>query len=107
MTNKPIVIMNTMDCPPEDDEEFNKWYTKHASALFKFKGMKSITRYKKIGEDPNVPLYVAIYHFDKQEDLEQYLKSPEREAGIKIPGRPESVKIRFHSQFEIMQEWKK
>ena len=107
MPNKPILIMNAQDCLPGKEEEFNKWYNEHASALFKFEGLKSVARYKRIGEDENVPKYVAIYSFDSQEDYEQYMESPQREAGMKVPGRPEGVTVKFRGLFELIKEWER
>ena len=105
MPNKPILVINAQDCPPGKEEEFNKWYNEHASAFFRFKGMKSVARYKRIGEDENVPQYIAIYYFDSQKDYEQYMASPEREAGMKVTGRPEGVEIKFRGVFELIKDW--
>ena len=107
MPKKPTLIMNAQDCLPEKEEEFNKWYNEHASALFEFKGLKSVARYKRIGEDENTPKYVAIYSFNNQQDYEQYMASPEREAGMKVLGRPEGVTVKFRGVFELIKEWKR
>ena len=80
MANKQVIIINAQDCVANQEEEFNNWYNEHASALFKFKGVKRIARYKIGGEDNNAPQFLAVYYFDSEEDYEQYMASPEREA---------------------------
>ncbi len=107
MPSKPILIINAQDCPPEKENEFNDYYNRHASALFKFKGVKNITRYKRIDKEGNAPRYFALYYFDSQKDYEQYMASPEREAGMKVTGRPEGVKVQFRAQYELIKEWER
>lgn len=57
------------------EKEFNEWYNhEHIPDLFKFKGIVSARRYKAIlGEDKFQ--YIALYEFESQDTLEQFLKS--------------------------------
>lgn len=107
MPDKPTLIINAQDCLPGMKETFDKWYNEHAAALFKFKGLRSVARYKSVGEEENVPQYVAIYSFESEKDYEQYMASPEREAGMKVTGRPEGVTVKFRGRFELIKEWKR
>jgi antibiotic biosynthesis monooxygenase (ABM) superfamily enzyme len=83
MTVNRILNIAAAQCPPENEAKFNEWYNEvHVPMLFKFKGMKKVTRYKLISEAQGCPAYLAVYEFDGQEDLESYRKSPEYAAAI-------------------------
>ena len=104
---KQVIVINSQDCAADQEEEFNNWYNQHAGALFKFKGVKKIARYRMAGEAGGAPKFLAVYYFDSEEDYEQYMASPEREAGLKVPGYrpPDSVAWKFRSQYELIKSW--
>jgi len=60
---------------PDREKAFNEWYNhEHIPDLFKFTGMVSARRYKAImGEDKFQ--YLAVYEFESDETLQQFLKS--------------------------------
>ena len=96
------------DCPPGmDKQQYNKHHDAHILELFKFKGMKTAARYKKIGGDENAPQQLAVFSFDSFEDFEKYDTSPEHAAAAKVPGRPEGVVVRFRAQYELIRSWGK
>ena len=107
MENKQVIVINAQECAADQEDEFNNWYNEHASALFKFNGVKRIARYKKTGEDEKAPQFIAVYFFDSQKDYEDYMASPEREAGLKVPGRspPDGLAWKFRSQYELIKSW--
>ena len=108
MANKPIINLMAMDCPPGEEEQFNKWYNDaHLPENFKCKEMKKAARYKRIGDDNTAPQYIAIYHFDSLKDFEEYDKSPQHLAAAKVPGRPDGIRVRFRTQFELIKSWEK
>jgi uncharacterized protein (TIGR02118 family) len=82
MTANRILQIVATECPPENEAKFNKWYNEvHIPLLFKFKGMKKVTRYKHLGGE-GCPAYLTIYEFDSAEDIEKNTKSPEFAAAI-------------------------
>jgi quinol monooxygenase YgiN len=72
------VNLITTKCRPQDEERVLKWWTEiHIPLLLKFKGLKSVTRYKLATDDKNAAYYLAVQEFGSKEDLDAYNKSPE------------------------------
>jgi hypothetical protein len=110
MQKKQIININAKDFDtPEMEEQFNKWYNAHAAETFKFKAMRKMERYKRIGDNKDAPRYLAIYYFDSIEDFNEYQKSPELAASAKVPGKPDPniVKQRFRVQYELIESSEK
>jgi uncharacterized protein (TIGR02118 family) len=83
MAKARIVNIVATECPPEKDAAFNKWYNEvHIPLLFKYKGMKKVTRYKVIDEKSQQPKYLAIYEYDTKEAMDAQHESPEFKAAI-------------------------
>ena len=60
---------------PEREKAFNHWYThEHIPDFFKFKGVVSARRYKAIMPEDRFQ-YVAVYEFESEETLQEFLKS--------------------------------
>ena len=48
MGSNAIINIVATECRPEEEERFNKWYNEvHVPMLFKYKGMKRVTRCKR------------------------------------------------------------
>ncbi len=78
-----VINIAGIDCRPEIEEEWNRWYNEtHAPMLFAFPKMKKATRYKRIGGDETLPRYLAVYEFEDEKDVDEYMKSPERDAAL-------------------------
>ena len=109
MADKPMInILGQNLANPEDEEQYYKWYHEgHIPEFFKFKGMKSAARYKRIGDDETVPQYLTIYTFDSLEARKEYEQSPERAAGMKATGRPDGITASWRGQFELIRSWEK
>ena len=61
--------------PPGREKAFNEWYNhEHVPDVFKFKGAVSARRYKAILPEDKFQ-YVAMYEFESEEALQQFLKS--------------------------------
>ena len=57
------------------EKAFNEWYNhEHIPDVFKFKGVVSARRYKAIMPEDKFQ-YVAMYEFESEETLQQFLKS--------------------------------
>jgi hypothetical protein len=111
MQKKLIININAKDFDnPEMEEQYNKWYNAHIEENFKFKGMKKVERFKRIGDTAtDAPRHLAIYYFDNIEDFNEYEKSTEHANSAKVPGKPDSriVKPRFRAQYELIESWEK
>ena len=80
MKKKPVTkVINVggVDCPPEIEEKFDQWYEEiHIPMLLKTGEFKRVTRFKRIGEDPNYPKFLMIYEFEDRQAFERYEKHP-------------------------------
>ena len=66
-----------------DEAKFNKWYNEvHIPLLFKFKGLKKVTRYQLMGESKDNAKYLALYGLESKEALDAFSKSPEMSAAM-------------------------
>ena len=60
---------------PEREKAFNEWYNhEHIPDVFRFKGVVSARRYKALMPEDKFQ-YVAVYEFESEETLQQFLKS--------------------------------
>lgn len=111
METKPVINVVATQCRPEVEAKFNKWYDEiHIPLLFKFKGMKKVTRYKILRESGEYPAYLAIYEFESQKALEEYETSPELAAGreeMKETWKGEGFEIKWRVQYEAMKTWER
>lgn len=109
MQNRPIININAKDFDnPEMEEQYNRWYSEHIAENFKFKGMRKVSRYKRIGDNAAAPQYLAVYCFDSIEDFDAYEKSAEHANSTKVPGRPTAgIKPRFRVQYELIESLEK
>ena len=106
MAKKPIINVVTTQCPPQDEAKFNKWYNDvHIPMLMKYKGVKAVARYRVM--DAKTPQFIAIYHFDSQQDFEAFSKSPEFKAAIEEMGQswPKGIEITSRQQSELIKQW--
>jgi len=60
---------------PDREQAFNEWYNReHVPDVFKFKGVVSARRYKVILPEDKFQ-YMAVYEFESEATLQQFLKS--------------------------------
>jgi heme-degrading monooxygenase HmoA len=111
MQSSPIINVVATQCQPEVEEKFNKWYDEiHIPMLFKFKGMKKVTRYKIVKAIEEYPSYLAIYEFESRKAYEEYAKSPELAAARAEMGetwKEGEFEIKWRVQYEAMKIWEK
>ncbi len=98
-----------INCAPELDEKFNKWYNEtHVPMLMKFKGMKEAARYRITKETDEYPKYLATYLFDSKSVYETYKNSPEYAAGqaqIKEFWKDPKLDVLWRVQYEVLKVW--
>jgi heme-degrading monooxygenase HmoA len=83
MAKTRVLNIVATECPPKNVVKFNKWYDEvHIPMLFKFKGMKKVTRYRIMEDNKEKARYLAVYEFETKEALAAYSKSPEFKAAI-------------------------
>jgi uncharacterized protein (TIGR02118 family) len=111
MSSKPILQVIAMDCSPEKEEKFNKWYTEsHVPLILKCGGVKEAARYKRIGENEEFPKYLALYEYESKEAMDAERNAPEFAAvgedvrkawpnGLPPP--------KWVVQYELIKKWKK
>ncbi|MFC1952304.1 hypothetical protein ACFLV8_01525 [Chloroflexota bacterium] len=61
---------------PEKEEEINIWYTTHHTPLILKGPATRFERCQRIGDDETYPKYLAIYEFESEKVLNDYLRSP-------------------------------
>jgi uncharacterized protein (TIGR02118 family) len=111
LTASRILNIVATQCSPENEDRFNKWYNEvHVPLLFKFKGMKKVTRYKLMGPAESCPAYIAIYEYDNPEDLEASMRSPEFAAAMEEmreswPGG--GFELKWAGNYEPVKTWER
>ena len=111
MKEKPMINIRAIQCQPEFDEKFNKWYEEvHIPMLFKSKEVKEVTRYKLIDGTEEDPKYLTIYKFDSLSDFEAFDTGPERAAAREEMREtwPEGgFESKWRLRYEVMKTWKR
>ena len=111
MENKAVINVVATRCRPEVEEKFNKWYDEvHIPLLFKFKGMKEVTRYKILKDTGEYPTYLTLYLFENREDYEEYAASPELAAGreeMAETWKDGGFDIEWRVPYEAVKTWKR
>ncbi len=108
MANNQVIHIVGTKCQAKDEARFNKWYNEvHIPMLKKYKGLKNVARYKVAGDPGSMPVYLAIYMFAGQKDLEGFGKSPEFAAAIKEMNEswPTGIEIVSRTQYDLIKEW--
>jgi heme-degrading monooxygenase HmoA len=83
MTKARILNMVYSECTAENDARFNKWYNEvHIPLLFKYPGLKKVTRYQRMGDNREQAKYLAVYEYDTREELKAFEKSGEFKAAM-------------------------
>jgi antibiotic biosynthesis monooxygenase (ABM) superfamily enzyme len=107
----PAIMVVGTECPPEVEEEWNRWYSaKHVPDILKFKGIRKATRYKIIDDKGEYPKYLAIYEFESPQAAEAWNTSPERDAVMRDFNDnwvTRGAKIEWRVQYEPMKTWQK
>ena len=111
MEAKPIISIIAIQCQPEVEEKFNRWYDEiHIPLLLKYKGIKGATRYKIIKESEEYPTYLTIYNFESQKAYKEYETSPEFAAARKEMAetwKGGGYEVKWRVQYEPMKTWQR
>lgn len=111
METQPIINIIAIQCLPEVEEKFNRWYDEiHVPLLLKFQGIKEVTRYKIVNETEEYPTYLTIYNFESQKAYEAYETSPELAAAreeMRETWKDGGYEVKWRVQYELMKTWKR
>jgi antibiotic biosynthesis monooxygenase (ABM) superfamily enzyme len=111
MAKARILNIVATECPPEDDAKFNKWYNEvHIPLLFKYKGLKKVTRYQRMGDGGGQGAkYLAIYEYDNKDEMNAFPKTPEFKAAIDEMNGTWKGKfsIKWAANYEPIKTWER
>ena len=111
MEAKSVIHLVGTTCPPEMEEKFDAWYSdRHVPDLLKFKGVKKVTRYKRLYPSEEHPKFLTIYEFESQQDFEAYFSSPERTAALEDWENIQkelSASATMRVQYEVIKTWQR
>lgn len=111
MGSKSIINIVATECRPEDEARFNKWYNEvHVPLLFKYRGMKRVTRYQRLGEKREDAAYLAIYEFESEQALADFTGSPERTAAMeemRQSWKDGGFEIKWVAPYESLKSWER
>ena len=105
MEKQSVIYISALNVPP-DEEKFNRWINEvHHPLLFKHPALREIRRYNKLTASTDQPQSITVYEFDSRQDLDEYLKSPERQAAIDEVKEswPEGLTAVFNAQYELVK----
>ena len=87
MAIKKAMMVVSTKVSPGKQAEYNKWYDKHVSLLFAFKGMERVSRNictLPLGDSGgNSPEYLTIYELEHKAEIEAFSRSPQMEEAKK------------------------
>lgn len=106
-----VINMVATECQPEVEKKFNKWYDEvHIPLLFKYRGVKKVTRYKILNKTGEFPTYLCIYEFDNPSEYQGYSNSQEladARAEMNETWKEGGFEIKWRVQYEEMKTWQK
>jgi len=106
-----VINMVATECKPEVEQKFNKWYNEiHIPLLFKYKGMKKVTRYKILNKTDEFSTYLCIYEFDNPSEYKSYSESKEladARAEMNETWKKGGWEIKWRVQYEEIKTWQK
>jgi uncharacterized protein (TIGR02118 family) len=110
MVKARILNIVGTDCP-KNEEQFNKWYNAvHIPLLFKYPGLKKVTRYQLMPGSQAQAKYIAIYEYDDKATMDAFPKSPEFKAAIDEMNRTwkdNMFEIKWAANYEPIKTWEK
>jgi hypothetical protein len=107
------LILNIVatECLPENEARFNKWYNEvHIPMIFKYKGVKKVTRYELCGEAKGQCKFLAFYEFEDKKAQEGLLKSKELAAAMdemRETWKGGGFELKWSAVYEPKKTWKR
>jgi uncharacterized protein (TIGR02118 family) len=112
MSKARILNIVATESPPGQEAKFNKWYNEiHVPLLFKYKGLKKVTRYQIMGKGGGQgATYLAIYEYDSEDEMNAFSRSPEFKAAIDEMNQTwKDVKfgLKWSASYSPIQTWER
>lgn len=111
MAEGTILNIVATECPAETEEKFNEWYNEvHIPLLFKFQGIKKVTRYQLMGESKEQARYLAFYEYESKETMDAFATSPEFAAAMEeMQGtwKGGGFDIKWMASYEPIKAWER
>jgi uncharacterized protein (TIGR02118 family) len=111
MNSGQTIQLVGIDCQPEAEDRFNKWYEEvHIPLLLKFPQLKKVTRFRIPKTAPDYPKYLTMMEFDNRDACEAYNSSAELAAAredSKQTWGGKGYEIKWRVQYEVLKEWKR
>ena len=114
MEAQPVLYIRGIQCAPEFEEKFNKWFEEiHIPMLLKSNWVDGATRYKLAPVlEEEAPTYVTICEFKNRQAFEAWSASPELVAAAKEreetwPIWPDEIKTMWRGVYEPIKTWHK
>lgn len=113
MSSTPVIWTVGLQCQPEDEENFNRWYDDvHVPMLLAGGHVAKVTRYRLASETYDVapgtmvcPRYQTIYEFESQASFDAWMNGDERAAAgeDKAAGRDERpYDVVWAARYDVM-----
>jgi len=111
MTEAMILSIVASDCSAELEDKFNRWYNEvHIPMLFPFKGLKKVARYRLVGEGKDQVKYLALYEFESEKAIADFMNSPEFNAAteeMQETWKDGGLDIKWVAQYKPIKTWEK
>jgi len=116
MDSKPVIWSVGIQCQPEEEEKFNKWYDDvHVPMLLKGNCVTKVTRYRLADKSYHVanttaecPNYLTIYEFENQDKFESWMNGQARaEAGedkVETWGE-KGYEVAWATRYDVINSW--
>ena len=117
MRRKPVIWTVGLQCRPEDEEKFNKWYDEvHVPMLLKGGHVVKVTRYRLASDAYDVargamqcPKYQTIYEFEDHEKFESWMSGEARTAAAKDKSETwgdRGYEVIWAARYDATNTWK-
>ncbi len=110
MAKMRILNIVATECA-KNEAKFNKWYNEvHIPLLFKYTGLKKVTRYQLMREGQGQAKYLAIYEYDDKDAIDAFPKSPEFKAAIdemNVTWKDNMFDIKWAANYEPIKTWER
>ncbi len=113
MTDSPVIWTVGLQCRPEDEDRFNRWYDEvHVPMLLEGGQVARVTRYRLATETYDAapgamtcPTYQTIYEFETHDRFDAWMNGEERAAAgkDKAAGRDERpYDVVWAARYDVM-----
>lgn len=111
MPDSTILSIVASDCAVEIEDKFNQWYNEvHIPMLMAYGGLKKASRYQMAGKNKSQAKYLALYEFESEKALADFMASPEFTTAaeeMKETWKDGGLEIKWTAQYKPIKTWEK